>query len=159
MSRRSNRRWTHQYKCRQEQKKILVISSLRVEMVSHPPSHSGVTQALALPQIDAQRHNICLPSVVGHPATSSAPTRRSQQQLWRGLGSSVPGWELDMFCAFVWSPGQDHDRGRQVLDLESHRSQRTQQMARGIMEERRERGREDADGRRKARRAERSPGP
>ena len=79
-------------------KKILVISFLRVEMVSHPPSHSGVTQALALPQIDAQRHNICLPSVVGHPATSSAPTRRSQQQL-RALRGWVPGWELDMFCA------------------------------------------------------------
>jgi len=56
-----------------------------------------------------------------------------------------------MFCAYVWSHGQDHDRGRQVLDLESHRSQRTQQMARGIMEVGRERGRGDGDGRRKAR--------
>ena len=97
MSRRSNRRWTHQYKCRQEQKKILVISSLRVEMVSHPPSHSGVRQ-------DGEYgHNICLPSVVGHPATSSAPTRRSQQQL--GLkerelwGAGFLAGSLTYFCA------------------------------------------------------------
>jgi hypothetical protein len=141
--------------------------NLVLEMVSHPPSHSGVRQALALPQIDAERHgeyghNICLPSVVGHPATSSAPTRRSQQRHIRFAEKT--NWKVPLanllrkknnilllkkyiilllkkYCSWnKWiclEPWTGSRRGRQVLDLESHRSQRTQQMAPGIMEGRR----------------------
>jgi len=76
-------------------------------MVSHPPSHSGVRQALALPLIDAERHgeyghNICLPSVAGHPATSSAPTRRSQRQLGlKERALEVPGFLAGSLTCFV----------------------------------------------------------
>ncbi|KAG0512562.1 hypothetical protein BDA96_10G024900 [Sorghum bicolor] len=59
-------------------------------MVRHPSSHSEIRQACLCfsftpsPQIYAERqrriwgHNICLPSEVGHPATSSISSHTTQ---------------------------------------------------------------------------------